>query len=386
MDVSELLALVPAEWLEELAVNTNVDHQVKKLNGPLMFRLCLMTMLNHQQCSLRVMEQMLARSVKLKTLHPDPVPPCRHTSISDRLATMNVEYFAQLFDRIFQLFNRQLGEQQELARIDSTCVTFTAKLLHTGLAHKGSAGNLRSIKHTVSLVGSLPADVVMMVEPQFTNENRALGAVLDRQPQERVSVVDRGFNSRQRFDRLTDNKQCFIARHNDKISISERQDRACPAPPSDAELTITADYTGRPNDRNHKLTAHRYRVIRGTRHRDSKTFTFITNLLDRDPYELAALYRRRWDIEVFFKFLKQHLNFKHLVSRHPNGIAVMLYMTMITACLILAYRKLNRIQYPKYAKLQFTLELDALIIQDLIRLCGGDPAKAAHLWPNRSKS
>jgi cytochrome c1 len=42
---------------------------------------------------------------------------------------------------------------------------------------------------------------------------------------------------------------------------------------------------------------------------------------------------------VFFKFIKQHLNVKHLVSRGENGMKVMIYMTMILAILIIAYRK-----------------------------------------------
>ena len=103
-------------------------------------------------------------------------------------------------------------------------------------------------------------------------------------------------------------------------------------------------------------------------------------MLNEDAHWIADLYKQRWEIEVFFKFIKQHLNVKHLVSRNLNGIKVMIYMTMILAVLILAYKKLNKIVGFKIAKLQFEIALDNLIIKEIVLLCGGNPNKAKHLW------
>jgi hypothetical protein len=58
----------------------------------------------------------------------------------------------------------------------------------------------------------------------------------------------------------------------------------------------------------------------------------------------------------------------------------MLYMTMITAILILVFKKLNKIDGYKIAKLKFEIQLDNLLIKEIVLLCGGDPAKASHLW------
>ena len=78
------------------------------------------------------------------------------------------------------------------------------------------------------------------------------------------------------------------------------------------------------------------------RSRSWKPLTLLTNLsLQEDdrigssrigPYtfeEFAIVYARRWDIEVFFKFVKQHLNFSQLTSRCENGISVMLFLSLI---------------------------------------------------------
>jgi IS4 transposase len=103
-------------------------------------------------------------------------------------------------------------------------------------------------------------------------------------------------------------------------------------------------------------------------------------MLDEDAYLIASWYKQRWEIEVFFKFIKQHLNTKLLVSRNENGIKVMLYMTMILAILIIAYKKLNKLKGFKIPKLKFELELENELIKEIVILCGGDPARAPHLF------
>jgi len=56
-----------------------------------------------------------------------------------------------------------------------------------------------------------------------------------------------------------------------------------------------------------------------------KEFSFLTNLFDSATREIAEIYKKRWDIEVFFKFVKQHLQFKHFISHSQNGMIVYLY-------------------------------------------------------------
>src|SRR5690606_18561588 len=90
--------------------------------------------------------------------------------------------------------------------------------------------------------------------------------------------------------------------------------------------------------------------------------------------DLSDYYRKRWDIEVFFRFLKQELNLSHLVSMNKNGIEVMVYMTMIAAMLLLIYKKANNVGY-KTAKRRIAMQLRDMITAMLIIFEGGDPGK-----------
>ena len=53
-----------------------------------------------------------------------------------------------------------------------------------------------------------------------------------------------------------------------------------------------------------------------------KASFFLINILDLPAETVAEIYRRRWEIEVFFRFLKQEMNFTHFVCNDSNAIQV----------------------------------------------------------------
>lgn len=112
-------------------------------------------------------------------------------------------------------------------------------------------------------------------------------------------------------------------------------------------------------------------IVAKTKTEEAKEFRFISNEFNLSAKEIAEAYRKRWDIEVFFRFIKQELNVSHLVSLNKNGIEVMLYMTLIVAMLILIYKKANNIGY-KTAKRRFKMELRNLAIAMIVVFSDGN--------------
>lgn len=131
---------------------------------------------------------------------------------------------------------------------------------------------------------------------------------------------------------------------------------------------------GNKNYREEKIENRFRLVVVKNKEQSEKYFWFITNDFELSAKEVADYYRRRWDIEVFFRFIKQELNVSHLVSLSKNGMEVMIYMTLIVAMLILIYKKANTIGY-KTAKRRFIMEIRELTIAIMITISGGDPAK-----------
>jgi hypothetical protein len=66
----------------------------------------------------------------------------------------------------------------------------------------------------------------------------------------------------------------------------------------------------------------------------SEELVLLTNLVDVPAEVLSAVYRMRWSIELFFRFLKHVLGCRHLVSEKPEGVAIQMYCALIAALLL----------------------------------------------------
>ena len=133
VSVKQLLELIPEEKLTLLAEETEVNWQVKKLWGELMFKLLLMSILQSDRISLRVIAQ-IYQSPRFRLQYGLPENSrTTHTSLSDRLATINSDYFAAIFDSCYQLLSEQYSEKETdkyyIKRYDSTLLSASAKLL-----------------------------------------------------------------------------------------------------------------------------------------------------------------------------------------------------------------------------------------------------------------
>jgi methyltransferase-like protein len=100
MQFSKLLSLIPKKELEFLSAETKVNHQVKKLSGAIMFKLILYSLLENNRSSLRVMEEYFS-SAKFKILANTKLGSVKYNSISDRISTINSDFFERLFNLSF---------------------------------------------------------------------------------------------------------------------------------------------------------------------------------------------------------------------------------------------------------------------------------------------
>lgn len=64
------------------------------------------------------------------------------------------------------------------------------------------------------------------------------------------------------------------------------------------------------------------------------TLVLISNDLERSAAQIAACYQQRWDVELFFKWIKQHLNVKHYLGRSPNAVRTQLLVALIVYLLV----------------------------------------------------
>ena len=376
MHVSQILELLPDSILQELALETKVNKYSKKLQGQVLFKLLIHCIISFKDNSLRTMESAY-ESIAFKLLNDDAGDDknqIRYSSISERLSTIKVDYFEKLYTTCVKIYGKRIGNHNAaVASFDSTIVTLSSQLLKVGYRLKGDAQQIRQLKFTIGL-SEIPMAVHLFTEQKHTSENVTLKeAILQYQPTKSnvVRVFDKGVNSRKTYDELTEKKIPFISRIIPSSKYELYEKNTLKRPVHTTSLCIYADCwvylfseQGRAN--------LPIRCIRTSHKQTNEQITFITNITDLTSEQITELYKRRWEIEVFFKFLKQELNFSHLINRSENGIRVMLYTTLIASILLLVYKKENQLSGYKIMKLKFCQELEKLIVRDIVILCKGN--------------
>ena len=394
VSVNQLLSFIPEALLSHLSASTKVDYYSKVLHGKKVFYLLLYAILDNEKLSQRTLEDTFNYSGFKAIFNLDESETVRRSSISERLSKIDAGYFKEIFECMYDRFSESYSQTESnkynLIRVDSTIVSEAAGKLKEGIDQKIGK---KLVKYSISFDGILPAGAETFNTQRYSTEENALPEAVLKQVQRdtehsNIYIIDRGVQSTRTMKDFDKKNIKFVIRakenrkHEDiKSLIGENQDLDI----GDNLLvkdSIVKLYTGVPvknkqgnkHYREEKIENQFRLVVVKNKVQPEKEFWFITNDFELTAKEVADYYRRRWDIEVFFRFIKQELNVSHLVSLSKNGIEVMIYMTLIVAMLILIYKKANNLGY-KTAKRRFVMELRELITAIMITLSGGDPAK-----------
>jgi len=234
---------------------------------------------------------------------------------------------------------RLAGIKQVISLADGTLLTALPKLIETLYrANRDGAPHHAWRVHTVlDLASGLPS--VMRLtggSPRGAdNERRVLESVLQSN---HLYVNDRGYVDAKLANRIVEVGSSYVTRlyDNAKCQIIEQR----PVSQAAADAGVLTDAVVKLEGMTHlarlvtvRAEVHTKRTRKGYVP-SSGQMLLLCNDLSLAPELISLLYRYRWTIEVFFKFLKQLLGCRHLISQRKNGVQIQIYCAMI-ACMLL---------------------------------------------------
>ena len=393
ISLKDILEFIPEALLTHLSASTKVDHYSKVLHGKKMFYLFLSCIFDNEKLSQRTLEDTFNSSGFKALFGLGEEEKIRRSSISERLSKIDSNYFKEIYEQMYgrfsSLYDKSEIEKYNLIRVDSTIVADTCSKLKEGIDQKSGK---KLVKFSFSFDGILPSAVEIFTGQKYSAEDNALAeAVLSQIKKEEhhdnIYVIDRGLQSTRTMKDFEEKSLKFIIRSKENRKFEEIKSFLETENPlkwdgweviKDSKVKL---YTGKPIQNKRGNIHHReekvetdFRLVVIKNEKKGKEVWCITNEFELSAKEISDYYRKRWDIEVFFRFMKQELNLSHLVSLNKNGIQVMVYMTMIASMLLLIYKKANDLGY-KTAKRRITMELRDMITAILIVFAGGDPSK-----------
>ena len=154
-------------------------------------------------------------------------------------------------------------------------------------------------------------------------------------------VFDKGYCDYNWWHAIDQQDATFITRFKKNASLVRVNDRPVPAEQGDiihedSEVRFKNKHPGGGRINHYQTTLRRIVV-----HRPDKDEPLIlaTNDLGRSAGEIAGLYKKRWGIELFFKWIKQNLKIKRFLGRSDNAVRIQLLTALIAYLLIGLYRR-----------------------------------------------
>ena len=156
-------------------------------------------------------------------------------------------------------------------------------------------------------------------------------------------VFDRAYNDYHRLYKIHMMDSFFVvrAKTNIKARALKWKRRLPKNILSDCEIELTGFYTP-------KSYPETIRLVRFWDEEDEREFIYLTNAKHIPALQVAELYKNRWQVELFFKWLKQHLKIKKFWGTSENAVKIQVYSAIIAYCLVAIMQhdmKLDRSTY-----------------------------------------
>lgn len=161
-------------------------------------------------------------------------------------------------------------------------------------------------------------------------------------------VMDRGYLDFERLYAFNQVPAFFVTRAKANMQYNRRYSHPVNKETGlrcDQTITLTGFYTGK----------HYPDVLRRIKFYDvqtQKTFVFLTNNFSLPPLTITQLYRSRWQVELFFKWIKQHLRIKSFYGTSENAVKTQVWIAVSVYVLVAIMKKRLNLQESLYTILQ----------------------------------
>lgn len=161
-------------------------------------------------------------------------------------------------------------------------------------------------------------------------------------------IFDRAYVDFNRLYTITTQKAFFVVRAKSNLKFNRMYSRKI-----DRSTGVRTDQTGKLSGLyTSKYYPEKIRRIKFYDTENDRTFVFLTNNFDLSALQIALLYKQRWQVELFFKWIKQHLKVKSFWGTTENAIRIQINAAIITYCLVSIFKQEHEIEQSTYEIIQ----------------------------------
>lgn len=208
---------------------------------------------------------------------------------------------------------------------DSTTISLCLSVFWWTRLHHGRGGVKMHTLYDVTT--DIPSFVII------TDASVHDSKVMNRIPYERDSfyIFDRAYMATEHLFQIEMSDAYFVVREKSKVLYKVLEDKHC----SNRDTGVMADqiivFTGSKTKKQYPRELRRV-VFYDSEH--NRTLIFYTNNFEVSAEQIALLYKYRWRVELFFKWMKQHLRIKEFYGTSENAVQIQIYAALTAYCLV----------------------------------------------------
>ena len=344
---AQLMDFLPWTTFARIVDRYGGNHRVRALACTEHFRVLAFAQLTYRE-SLRDIEAVLsAQSAKL--YHMGIRAPVRRSTLADASERRDWRIYAEFAQRLIAQARKLYAEEDlgldlsnTVYALDSTTIDLCLSLFPWAPFRRTKA----AVKmHTLlDLRGNIPSFI--HVSDGKLHDVNVLDLLIPEPAA--IYVMDRAYLDFERLSALHQAGAFFVTRAKANADL-----RRVYSAPSDRAQGIVCDQTvALSGFYSSKHFPHHLRRIRFKDPESHKTLIFLTNLFGPPPIVICELYKSRWQVELFFKWIKQHLRIKKFYGTSVNAVKTQIWVAVTVYVLVAIVKKRLELDASLYTLLQ----------------------------------
>lgn len=304
------------------------------------------------------------------------------SNLSKANETRDVRIFKEFADKMVSLARDKRSGIKEfflsnnVYAFDSSTISLCLSVFWWTKLHHGKGGV--KLHELYDVKNDIPAFSVI------TDASVSDSKVMNLIPYERESfyIFDRAYMATQHLFSIEMASAYFVVREKHKMVYEVVENKGYNNPQTGIMADMTISFKGH---KTKKQYPNNLRRVVFYDHEGNRTFVFYTNNFDITAEDVALLYKYRWRVELFFKWMKQHLRIKEFYGTSENAVKIQIYAAIIAYCLVVIVQEDMKINLQTYDVLRIlsTALLTKMPLHDLLTeqneectSCSGD----GQLW------
>jgi hypothetical protein len=344
---SQLMDCLPWSTFARIVARYHGDHSVQTFPCTEQYRAMAFAQLTYRE-SLRDVEACLSAQ-PAKLWHMGFRGPVRRSTLADANQARDWRIYAEFAQRLIAQARRLYVGESLLADLNNTVYALDSTTIDLCLslfpwAHFRSTKAAVKMHTLLDLRGNIPSFI--HISDGKLHDVHALDMLVPEAGA--IYVMDRGYLDFARLYRLHEAGAFFVTRAKSNLNARRVYSAA-----TDRTTGVIADQTIALNGHYTKqdYPAH----LRRVRFRDpktGKTLVFLTNMTAQPALTICDLYKSRWQVELFFKWIKQHLRIKVFYGTSENAVKTQIWIAVSVYVLVAIIRKRLKLDASLYTLMQ----------------------------------